>query len=114
MFYTKIARRLNEYENYETESYYEFNLSQKIFISNFLLGYLSIFFIGWIYIPFNNEIGQLFENFFEIFGLSLSIKSVGPERLMNELKYFVLTAQIMNLFMEIGLPYILRAGAVGV
>jgi len=33
---------------------------------------------------------------------------------MNELKYFVLTAQIMNLFMEIGLPYLLRTGAVGV
>ncbi|RIA88636.1 calcium-activated chloride channel-domain-containing protein [Glomus cerebriforme] len=114
MFYTKIARRLNEYENYETESYYEFNLSQKIFISNFLLGYLSIFFIGWIYIPFNNEIGQFFGRFFEIFGLSLTIKRVGPERLMNELKYFVLTAQIMNLFMEIGLPYLLRAGEVGV
>jgi len=114
MFYAKIARRLNEYENYETESYYEFNLSQKIFISNFLLGYLAIFFIGWIYIPFNYEIGQFFRSFFEIFGLSLTIKPVGPERLVNELKYFVLTAQIMSLFMEIGLPYLLRAGAVGV
>ncbi|CAG8670242.1 9449_t:CDS:2 [Funneliformis caledonium] len=114
MFYAKIARRLNEYENYETESYYEFNLTQKIFISNFLIGYLSIFFIGWIYIPFNDEIGQYFQSFFEIFGLTLKIKHVGPERLMNELKYFVLTAQIMSLFMEIGLPYLLRAGAVGV
>ncbi|RGB38978.1 calcium-activated chloride channel-domain-containing protein [Rhizophagus diaphanus] len=114
MFYTKIARRLNEYENYETESYYEFNLSQKIFISNFLIGNLSIFFIGWIYIPFNYEIGQYFGSFFEIFGLSVTIEPVGPERLMNELKYFVLTGQIMSLFMEIALPYLLRAGAVGV
>ena len=114
MFYTKIARRLNEYENYETESYYEFNLTQKIFISNFLIGYLSIFFIGWVYIPFNDEIGQFFQSFFELFGLKYKIKHIGPERLMNELKYFVLTAQVMSFFMEIVLPYLLRAGAVGV
>ncbi|CAG8548784.1 11570_t:CDS:2 [Diversispora eburnea] len=110
IFYNKVAKRLNEYENYETESSYEFNLSQKIFIANFLIGYLSIFFIGWIYIPFNKEISIYLQNFFEIFGLSFTMKTVGPERLITELKYFVLTAQILSLFMELVLPYLVRFG----
>ncbi|RHZ67771.1 hypothetical protein Glove_299g21 [Diversispora epigaea] len=110
IFYNKIAKHLNEYENYETESSYEFNLSQKIFIANFLIGYLSIFFIGWIYIPFNKEISIFLQNFFEIFGLSFTMKTVGPERLITELKYFVLTAQILSFFTELVLPYLVRFG----
>ncbi|CAG8449838.1 15493_t:CDS:2 [Acaulospora morrowiae] len=114
VIYIQIAKKLNEYENYETESSYEFNLTQKIFVANFLIGYLSIFFIGWVYIPFNEEIGYFFQSFFDLFGLSFTIKNVGSERLVTELKYFILTAQIMSLFMELILPYLLRFGTFGV
>ncbi|CAG8437654.1 6234_t:CDS:2 [Acaulospora colombiana] len=113
IFYIQIAKKLNEYENYETESSYEFNLTQKIFVANFLIGNLSIFFIGWIYIPFNEDIGYFFQSLFELFGLSLTIKSVGPERLVTELKYFILTAQVISLFTEVILPYLLRFGSLG-
>ncbi|CAG8539611.1 2426_t:CDS:2 [Ambispora gerdemannii] len=112
--YIKIARRLNEYENNETESNYEFNLTQKIFVTNFLVGYLSIFFIGWIHIPFNAEIGEFFQSIFDALGLSLTLKPVGPERLKNELKYFILTGQGVSLFMELILPYMTRGLAKGV
>ncbi|CAG8502519.1 6707_t:CDS:2, partial [Scutellospora calospora] len=36
---------------------------------------------------------------------------VGPERLVTELKYFVLTAQILSMFTELILPYLIRFGA---
>ncbi|CAG8463169.1 14408_t:CDS:2 [Ambispora leptoticha] len=112
--YVKIARRLNDYENNETESYHEFSLTQKIFVANFLVGYLSIFFIGWIYIPFNAEIGEFFQSIFDALGLSLTLKPVGPERLKNELKYFILTGQGISLFVELILPYMTRGLAKGV
>ncbi|CAJ0755811.1 22378_t:CDS:2 [Entrophospora sp. SA101] len=110
MIYAKIAKNLNDFENYETESDYEFHLTQKIFVSNFLICYLSIFFIGWIYIPYNELIRQTLEMIFKSWGLSFTIKDVGLERLNTELKYFILTAQILNLFMEIILPYLMRFG----
>ncbi|CAG8784673.1 21260_t:CDS:2 [Gigaspora margarita] len=109
--YIKIAKRLNDYENYDTESRYEFNLTQKIFVANFLISYTSILFIGWIYIPFNKEISSFFQEFFNFLGFSFTIKSVGPERLVTELKYFILTAQVVNFFLELILPYLLRFGS---
>ncbi|CAG8608697.1 3225_t:CDS:2 [Paraglomus brasilianum] len=108
--YNRIARQLNEYENHETESYHEYNLSQKIFIANFLIGYLSLFFIGWVYIPYNKEIGEFFHDLAEILGLSITVKPVGSERLKNELKYFIITAQVINFVTEVVLPYALRYG----
>ncbi|CAG8597734.1 22952_t:CDS:2 [Cetraspora pellucida] len=110
-FYINVAKRLNDYENYETESSYEFNLTQKICVANFLISYLSILFIGWIYVPFSTEIGYFFQELFNRFGFSMTIKKVGPERLVTELKYFVLTAQVLNLFMELILPYLIRFGS---
>jgi anoctamin-10 len=110
MIYNRIARQLNDYENHETESYHEYNLSQKIFVANFLIGYLSLFFIGWVYIPFNNEIGEFFRDLAEILGLSITVKPVGSERLKNELKYFIITAQVINFVTEVVLPYALRYG----
>ncbi|RIB08528.1 calcium-activated chloride channel-domain-containing protein [Gigaspora rosea] len=109
--YIKIAKRLNDYENYDTESRYEFNLTQKIFVANFLISYTSILFIGWVYIPFNKEISSFFQEFFNFLGFSFTVKSVGPERLVTELKYFILTAQVVNLFLELILPYLLRFGS---
>ncbi|CAG8522776.1 12987_t:CDS:2 [Racocetra persica] len=110
-YYIKIAKRLNDYENYDTESRYEFNLTQKIFVANFLISYLSILFIGWIYVPFNKEIGYFFQELFNWFGFSTTVKKIGPERLVTELKYFVLTAQVLNMFMELILPYLIRFGS---
>ncbi|KAG9306899.1 hypothetical protein G9A89_002568 [Geosiphon pyriformis] len=112
--YIRIARRLNEYENNETESNYEFSLTQKIFIANFLVGYLSIFFIGWIYIPYNAQIGQFFQTIFDAMGLSLTLKPVGPMRLKTELKYFIITGQGTSLFMELVVPYLTRIISGGV
>jgi len=110
IIYNRIARQLNEYENHETESYHEYNLSQKIFIANFLIGYLSLFFIGWVYIPYNNELAEFFHDLAEILGLSITVKPVGSERLKNELKYFIITAQVINFVTEVVLPYALRYG----
>lgn len=41
-FYTKWVKVLNDWENHKTEAGWEYSYTQKIFVANFLVGYLSL------------------------------------------------------------------------
>jgi anoctamin-10 len=41
-FYTKWVKVLNDWENHKTEASWEYSYTQKIFVANFLVGYLSL------------------------------------------------------------------------
>ncbi|KAJ4305414.1 hypothetical protein N0V90_000945 [Kalmusia sp. IMI 367209] len=117
---TKLATQLTDYENYETHAAYETALTQKIFVLNFITSYLPIFLTAFVYVPFGNIIVP----YLDVFSLTVrpfaedekQLKGPGadwainPDRLRKQVIYFTVTAQIVNLGMELIVPYLKRRG----
>ncbi|KAH0543695.1 hypothetical protein FGG08_002011 [Glutinoglossum americanum] len=117
---TGIATRLTEYENYATIDSYEAAMTRKVFIFNFITCYLPLFLTAFIYIPF----GSLIVPHLDIFGLTVESLMDDPKqlqmpkagfqinsaRLQKQVFYFAIQAQIVNLALEIIVPYIKRSG----
>lgn len=116
-----VATRLTEYENYETHGGYQTALTQKVFVMNFITSYLPVFLTAFIYVPFANIIVPYLDIF------SLTVKpfaesdkqmktpkggefTINPSRLTNQIFYFTVTAQVVNLGMELIVPYLKRRG----
>jgi anoctamin-10 len=124
--YTRIAKSLTNFENHRTDQGYENSMTRKIFVLNFLTGYMSLFLTAYVYgrlpqersnlVPFGSYIVPKLD-FFQIF-LPKSIdevKEVTPRtfsinafRLKRQLIYFAVTAQIVGFAMENFLPYVTR------
>ncbi|KAJ9668071.1 hypothetical protein H2201_001877 [Coniosporium apollinis] len=117
---TNFAHQLNRYENYETNAAYETALTQKILVLNFITSYLPIFLTAFVYVPF----GSLIVPYLDIFSLTVrpfaedekqmhvptSGFSINPARLRKQVIYFTVTAQVVNLGMEVIVPYLKRRG----
>lgn len=119
---TAAATKLTEYENYETDSQHERALTSKIFVLNFITSYLPLMLTSFVYVPF----GSLIVPYLDIFHLTArpfaqdekqlhSAQAPGrftinPERLRKQVIYFTVTAQIVNLGMEVVMPYLKRQG----
>ncbi|KAF2712610.1 DUF590-domain-containing protein [Pleomassaria siparia CBS 279.74] len=115
-----FATKLTEYENYETHRAYEIALTQKVFVLNFITSYLPIFLTAFVYVPF----GTLIVPHLDIFSLTVKpfadndkqLKApkagfaINPDRLRKQVIYFTVTAQIVNLGMELVVPYLKRHG----
>ena len=118
---TTFATRLTDYENYQTHGAHEEALTQKIFIMNFITSYLPIFLTAFVYVPF----GQVIVPYLDVF--SLTVKpfaedekqleapkpgtfTINPDRLRKQVFYFTVTAQIVNLGMELVVPILKRRG----
>lgn len=119
---TGVATRLTDYENYETTESYEAAMTEKIFVLNFITSYLPIFLTAFVYVPF----GSLIVPYLDIFKLTmrpfaqhekqLEVPKAGfeinPARLRKQVIYFTVTAQIINLAMEVIVPWAKRQGFV--
>jgi hypothetical protein len=117
---TGIAMRLTEYENYATIDNHEAAMTRKVFIFNFITCYLSLFLTAFIYLPF----GSLIVPHLDIFGLTVKPFASDPKelqtpkvgfqidsaRLQKQVFYFALQAQVINLALEIVVPYLKRSG----
>ncbi|KAF2205013.1 DUF590-domain-containing protein [Delitschia confertaspora ATCC 74209] len=118
---TNFATQLTKYENYETQGAYERSLTQKIFVLNFITSYLPIFLTAFVYVPF----GRILVPYLDVFSLTVkpfaenekqmkvpsrSTFSINPDRLRKQVIYFTVTAQIVNLGMELVVPYLKRQG----
>ncbi|PSN67457.1 DUF590-domain-containing protein [Corynespora cassiicola Philippines] len=117
---TNFATRLTKYENYETHGAYETAITQKIFVLNFITSYLGIFLTAFVYVPF----GQIIVPYLDIFSLTVrpfaedekqlhtheAGFAINPDRLRKQVIYFTVTAQIVNLGMELIVPYLKRRG----
>lgn len=111
---TDAATRLTDYENYETQDSYEMAMTRKVFVLNFITSYLGVFLTAFVYLPF----GNLIVPYLDIFGLTvkpfaenekqLSAPkhgfSINPARLRNQVIYLTITAQIVNLALEVIVP----------
>ncbi|KAF2097207.1 DUF590-domain-containing protein [Rhizodiscina lignyota] len=117
---TNFATQLNHFENYETQAAYDTAFTQKIFVINFITSYLPILLTAFVYVPF----GTLLVPYLDIF--SVTVKpfakhqkemelpaagfEINPMRLRKQVIYFTVTAQIVNLGMEVIVPYLKRKG----
>jgi anoctamin-10 len=117
---TKMATQLTDFENYQTHGAYQTALTQKIFVLNFITSYLPIFLTAFVYIPFGNIIVP----HLDIFSVAVrpfaedekQVRGAGadwtinPDRLRKQVIYFTVTAQVVNLGMELIVPYLKRRG----
>jgi len=118
---TNIATNLNKYENYDTDAAYQYAMTQKIFVLNFITSYLGIFLTAFVYVPFAKNIVP----FLDIFSLTVRPFAenekqmqaptsagfqINPDRLRKQVIYFVVTAQFVNFAMEVIVPYLKRQG----
>jgi anoctamin-10 len=118
--FTKFATQLTEFENYETRGAYEIALTQKLFVLNLITSYLGIFLTAFVYVPF----GTLIIPYLDIFSLTvrpfaehekqMQVPKTGftidENRLRKQVIYFAITAQVVNLCMELVVPYLKRRG----
>ena len=117
---TQLATRLTQFENYETQGAYDTALTRKIFVMNFILSYLGIFLTAFVYVPF----GTIIVPYLDIFNVAVrpfaedekqlhtasASWSINPDRLRKQVIYFTVTAQLVNLGMELIVPYLKRRG----
>ncbi|RPA91933.1 DUF590-domain-containing protein [Choiromyces venosus 120613-1] len=113
---TKIAARMTEFENYENEASQEAAMTQKIFVFNFICSYVPLFLTAFIYVPF----GNLIVPHLDVFSPAVHPFTEGEEpvappvfrintnRLRNQVIYFTVTAQIVDLALETIVPYVKR------
>lgn len=115
---TGFANKLTDLENYETQSAHESALIQKIFVLNFITSYMPIFLTAFVYVPFAGvlvpylDVFQLTvrpfaENEKQMTGPKTGFE-INPNRLKKQVIYFTVTAQIVNLALEVIVPTLKR------
>lgn len=110
--YLYFVDRLTNWENHETEDDFEVSYTQKQFVLQFLLSFMPLFLTSYIYLPFGYRIVP----HLDFIRTSLSQKNISIAqdfeinslRLHQQMVYFSVTAQVVNLCMETVVPYIQR------
>lgn len=110
-----IAEKLTEAENYRTNDAHHAALVQKLFFINFLTSYIPLFLTAFVYMPFGNLLVPYLDIFritAEKFSNDKAITTesfqINPDRLKKQTIYFTVTAQIVNLALEVIVPYVKR------
>ncbi|KAF9275077.1 hypothetical protein BGZ68_000131 [Mortierella alpina] len=101
---TTTARRLTDYENYETQGTYDYHLVQKVFIFKVLNSYLAILLTAYVYIPFGPQIIAIFQGY----GLPFATVAIDPKMLQERLQAFMISNQAIGFFSETIFPWITR------
>lgn len=114
---TSVAKRLNDFENYENADSYDYAMIQKIFVLNFITSYVPLFLTAFVYVPF----GAYIVPYLDVFGALTShiagekqevphtaVFQINPVRLKKQVIYFVVTAQVINLTLELFVPFLKR------
>lgn len=111
--YMKLAKQLTVFEDHETDAHFNAAITRKSFVLNFMTSYTSLFLTLFVYQPF----GHIIVPKLDIFGITSTYAAYGVtakpfvldnSRIRNQLFYFAVTAQVVNLFQESILPFILR------
>lgn len=113
---TGVATQLNDYENYETQEAYDYALTQKIFVLNFVTAYLPVILTAFVYLPFAHVIVPYLDVFHWVVRLfnkktakpSMSKFSINRGRLKKQVVYFAVTGQVVNFALETIVPYAKR------
>jgi anoctamin-10 len=113
------ARKLTNYENYETQTSHRTALSHKLFVMDFVTDYLGILLTAFVYVPF----GKVIVPYLDVFHLTVkpfteddkhllpqTSFQINPDRLRKQVIYFTVTAQVVNFLLELVVPYLQRKG----
>ncbi|ANB14336.1 Ist2p [Sugiyamaella lignohabitans] len=113
--YTFIAKKLNAFENHETEESYELAYTQKQFIFNFFVSYMGLFLTAYVYLPFGHLIIPHLDSLRQLLhfhaGQEIPITDafeLNKHRLHQQVIYFAITAQVVSFAMETVVPYVKR------
>ncbi|KAI0913638.1 DUF590-domain-containing protein [Ustulina deusta] len=112
---TKVAEKLTERENYQTNDAHQAALITKIFVINFITSYTPLFLSAFVYMPF----GNLMMPYLQVFATTARKLSneksittqefrINPDRLKGQMVYFAVTAQVVNVALEFVIPYVKR------
>ncbi|KAI5922596.1 calcium-activated chloride channel-domain-containing protein [Camillea tinctor] len=110
-----FAQKLTERENYKTNDAHQAALIGKIFVINFLTSYIPLFLTAFVYMPFGNLLVPYLD-FFAATAEKISSENsvtiqgfqINPHRLKSQMVYFTVTAQVVNLALEVVVPYVKR------
>ena len=120
-YLTQFAKRLTDYENYDTQDSYERAMISKLFVLNFITSYLPVILTAFVYVPF----ATVLVPYLDVFSLTVrpfasddtqleipapSTFSIDPDRLRKQVIYFSVTAQIVNFALETVLPLVKQKG----
>eukprot|EP00164_Ancoracysta_twista_P000608 GFYU01000804.1.p1 GENE.GFYU01000804.1~~GFYU01000804.1.p1 ORF type:complete len:773 (+),score=236.18 GFYU01000804.1:115-2433(+) len=101
--YQRVAERLTDWENYQTDTQYEDSIIAKTFVFQFVNSYVSLFYIAF------------FKEGATIFGVTDHCKvndhTGHPDcirELSTQLGSIFITRMVIGNFMEVGLPYLKR------
>lgn len=112
------AQRLNDFENYETETANGRALTAKLFILDFITSYMGIILTAFVYVPFGSVLAPYLDVFSRLFATEAARAktakggqyTINPDRLRKQTIYFAVTASIVNFAMEVIVPYLKRQG----
>ena len=114
---TSVATRLNNFENHETQECYDAGLIHKKLVLNFMTSYIPIVLTAFVYVPF----APVIVPYLDVFGVTMhpfvskqdqktiahADFHINPSRLRNQVIYFAVTAQIVNLLTETVVPFVM-------
>ncbi|VEU21148.1 DEKNAAC102049 [Brettanomyces naardenensis] len=116
-FYSRVVNEYLVFENNPTKAAHSKSYLVKLFVYNFLAGYVPLYITSFIYLPvgykvnpYLTTINQFTEKFtnstYYLSNIPLKTQdySVNSQRLNGQFSYFILTNQIIQFGMEFGLP----------
>jgi len=92
---TKMAKRLNDYENYPSEAARNQQLNNKLFLLQAITGFSYTLFVIYLYIPLAGRISMLG-------------KPASEGRLRDYVIWYMVTAQLINFAQETLVPVLMR------
>ncbi|KAL1748206.1 calcium-activated chloride channel-domain-containing protein [Schizophyllum fasciatum] len=122
--YRKSATRTTEWENHAHQSTHTASLTLKTFALSSLVAYLGLALSAFLYVPFGEEVMQIVQVllFHDKYGgagdkegslwnvdTATAKEKLNPGRLRDQMFAFTVTNQVVNTFLEVGLPFIMRA-----
>jgi len=115
---TSIAKRLNNFENYENADSYDYAMTQKIFVLNVITSYVPLFLTAFVYVPFASYIVPHLDVFNIVTTTVITdekheappapVFEINPDRLRKQVIYFTVTAQVVGLALELIVPAVKR------
>ena len=125
--FTALARRLVRWENHPTYTSASRSLTAKTFALNATVAFLGLYLSAYLYLPFGPYLMSYIHNILspdqgEVViksdGVNTSIRTrnhpgahrdkINASRLKSQVFAYTVTNQVINTFLEVGLPFILR------
>ncbi|KAH8828310.1 calcium-activated chloride channel-domain-containing protein [Flagelloscypha sp. PMI_526] len=109
---TKFLEGMTQRENHRTRKGWDRSMALKVWALNATVAYLGLCLSAFVYIPFGDSIldhlGSRLGLIQEAAASSDLKAKLNPERLQNQMFAITVTQQIVNTFMEIGLPWVMK------